>query len=61
MSGSVARAGAPWGGQVAEFCEIVLTRRPGADAELIERACGIAARCHQGQTRKSGDPYITHR
>jgi hypothetical protein len=31
-----------------------------ADAELIERACEAAARCHQGQLRLSGDPYITH-
>ena len=34
--------------------------RPRADAELIERACDVAARCHEGQLRRSGDPYITH-
>jgi len=34
--------------------------RPCADAELIGRACDVAARCHQGQMRGSGDPYITH-
>ena len=28
--------------------------------ELVGRACAVAARCHQGQTRYSGDPYITH-
>jgi HD domain len=39
--------------------ELVATR-PGVDAELIERACQVAARCHQGQLRRSGDPYITH-
>jgi hypothetical protein len=27
---------------------------------LIERACEVAAWCHQGQLRYSGDPYITH-
>jgi hypothetical protein len=51
--------GAP-GGVVAESCKVILTARPRADADLIERACTVAARCHQGQTRYSGDPYITH-
>jgi hypothetical protein len=51
--------GAP-GGIVAESCKVILTARPRADADLIERACTVAARCHQGQTRYSGDPYITH-
>jgi hypothetical protein len=45
-----------WGGLVAELA----ATRPRADAELIERACEVAARCHQGQLRLSGDPYITH-
>jgi class 3 adenylate cyclase len=45
-----------WGGLVAEL----MATRPRADAELIERACEVAARCHQGQLRRSGDPYITH-
>src|SRR6266487_6187980 len=44
-----------WGSLVAE-----LVSTPRADAELIERACEVAARCHQGQLRRSGDPYITH-
>jgi len=33
---------------------------PKADTSLIERAYAVAARSHQGQMRKSGDPYITH-
>jgi HD domain-containing protein len=45
-----------WGGLVAEL----VATRPRTDAELIERACEVAARCHQGQLRRSGDPYITH-
>ncbi len=60
VNGSAALAGAPWGGLVAEFREVVVTSRPGIDAELIGRACDVAARCHQGQMRYSGDPYITH-
>ncbi len=60
MTGSAVRARAPWDGLVAEFREVILNLRPCVDAELIERACDVAARCHQGQLRLSGDPYITH-
>jgi hypothetical protein len=34
--------------------------RPGADVRLITQAYRAAAYWHQGQTRKSGDPYLTH-
>lgn len=34
--------------------------RPDADGQLITRAYRAAARWHQGQQRKSGDPYVTH-
>jgi len=44
----------------ADFREVILTMRPRADAELIGRAYDVAAQCHQGQARLSGDPYITH-
>jgi len=33
---------------------------PRADVRLLVRAYEVADRCHQGQLRKSGDPYITH-
>ena len=33
---------------------------PKADIRPVERAYEMAARLHQGQDRKSGDPYITH-
>ncbi len=33
---------------------------PKADLSVIERAYAVAERCHRGQLRKSGDPYITH-
>src|SRR6516165_10313094 len=36
------------------------TSRPSADVELLRGAYDVAARCHQGQIRWSGDPYITH-
>ncbi|HUQ01074.1 MAG TPA: bifunctional (p)ppGpp synthetase/guanosine-3',5'-bis(diphosphate) 3'-pyrophosphohydrolase [Kofleriaceae bacterium] len=33
---------------------------PNADLELVRRAYDFAARAHEGQTRRSGDPYVTH-
>ena len=33
---------------------------PKADVEVLRRAYRIAELAHRGQTRKSGDPYITH-
>jgi GTP pyrophosphokinase len=38
----------------------VRTTHPKADIRLIERAYEVAARLHAGQSRNSGDPYITH-
>ncbi len=38
----------------------VRANHPKADLALLERAYLIAERMHAGQTRKSGDPYITH-
>jgi GTP pyrophosphokinase len=33
---------------------------PTADLGLVRRAYQFAAQAHDGQTRKSGDPYVTH-
>ncbi|HEX2689415.1 MAG TPA: bifunctional (p)ppGpp synthetase/guanosine-3',5'-bis(diphosphate) 3'-pyrophosphohydrolase, partial [Kofleriaceae bacterium] len=33
---------------------------PTADLPLVRRAYQFAAEAHDGQTRKSGDPYVTH-
>src|SRR4051794_37306233 len=38
----------------------VRATHPKADVALLERAYAVAERHHQGQLRKSGDPYITH-
>ncbi len=38
----------------------VRANHPKADLALLERAYLIAEKHHRGQTRKSGDPYITH-
>ncbi|MDU1063381.1 MAG: bifunctional (p)ppGpp synthetase/guanosine-3',5'-bis(diphosphate) 3'-pyrophosphohydrolase [Cutibacterium avidum] len=39
---------------------VVLANHPKADIAVIERAYRTAEHYHRGQTRKSGDPYITH-
>ena len=33
---------------------------PAADLEMIEKAYIFSASVHQGQTRLSGEPYLTH-
>ncbi len=38
----------------------VRANNPKEDLELIKRAYEVAERSHEGQKRKSGDPYITH-
>jgi (p)ppGpp synthase/HD superfamily hydrolase len=44
----------------AGLCGILQAIRPDADLGLIRRAYDAAAAWHGGQTRFSGDPYITH-
>src|SRR5215813_4521628 len=60
----LARLGAPRGGGVNPVLEpltkTVRATHPKADIRLIERAYEVAAHCHAGQKRLSGDPYITH-
>jgi GTP diphosphokinase / guanosine-3',5'-bis(diphosphate) 3'-diphosphatase len=36
------------------------THHPRADLPLLDRAYQVAEASHRGQTRKSGEPYITH-
>src|SRR5713101_7535972 len=33
---------------------------PGADLDLIKKAYVFAARAHDGQMRRSGEPYVVH-
>jgi HD domain len=50
----------PGGEAVTGFRAALLAIQPHADVELIGHAYDVAAQCHQGQKRRSGDPYITH-
>jgi GTP pyrophosphokinase len=40
--------------------DTVLAYDPDADLDMIRRAYVFSARAHQGQTRRSGEPYLTH-
>ncbi|HEX5696149.1 MAG TPA: RelA/SpoT family protein, partial [Acidimicrobiia bacterium] len=49
--------------QQAEFEDVVdafLAHHPEGDTDLLRRAYELAKRSHEGQLRKTGDPYITH-
>jgi len=47
-------------GAVDRLLKTVRLHHPKADTALIERAYAAAERAHDGQKRKSGEPYITH-
>ena len=46
--------------EIAELLGVFLEHHPKADTDLIERAFALAAQAHEGQNRKSGEPYIRH-
>ncbi|PFG19615.1 RelA/SpoT family protein [Serinibacter salmoneus] len=45
---------------IEPLLRVVRANHPKADVAIIERAYQVAERAHDGQVRKSGDPYITH-
>ncbi len=45
---------------VADILERIRTYSPDADVKPVMTAYLLAARAHAGQTRKSGEPYLTH-
>src|SRR3954463_3930454 len=60
----LARLGGTKGGAVPAVLEPLLktlrANHPKADTRIVQRAYEVADRCHRGQFRRSGDPYITH-
>jgi len=60
MNGHPSSAQASGSDPIAGLRETLQTSRPDADVDLIRHAYDVAAFCHQGQLRKSGDPYVTH-
>ncbi|MEO7348982.1 MAG: bifunctional (p)ppGpp synthetase/guanosine-3',5'-bis(diphosphate) 3'-pyrophosphohydrolase [Terrimesophilobacter sp.] len=47
-------------GAVERLIRTVKTHHPKADTSIIDRAYIAAERAHEGQLRRSGEPYITH-
>jgi GTP diphosphokinase / guanosine-3',5'-bis(diphosphate) 3'-diphosphatase len=47
-------------GGLPDVIRIVKRNHPRSDLSVIERAYRIAKEAHEGQQRKSGEPYITH-
>jgi GTP diphosphokinase / guanosine-3',5'-bis(diphosphate) 3'-diphosphatase len=46
--------------EIPDLIDRVRAYQPAADAELIKRAYDFSRRAHDGQKRKSGDPYFIH-
>jgi GTP pyrophosphokinase len=46
--------------QLDQILSEVAGYHPAADVAMVRRAYQFAAQAHDGQTRKSGDPYVTH-
>ena len=40
--------------------DLISTYHPAADLELVQRAYIFSAAAHQGQVRRSGEPYLSH-
>ncbi len=45
---------------IEPLLRVVRANHPKVDVSLLERAYLVAEKAHEGQVRKSGDPYITH-
>jgi len=46
--------------EIPDLIDRVRAYQPAADADLIKRAYDFSRRAHDGQKRKSGDPYFIH-
>ena len=46
--------------RIQDILDVVAANAPDADLELIQKAYVYAAAAHQGQTRLSGEPYLSH-
>jgi guanosine-3',5'-bis(diphosphate) 3'-pyrophosphohydrolase len=45
---------------VTELVDKIREYNPNADVAMVESAYDFSARCHRGQKRMSGEPYLTH-
>ncbi|GHF23914.1 kinase [Streptomyces mashuensis] len=58
LSGAGARGRLP--DAIDHIAKVHRSHHPGADLDPLRRAYVLAESSHRGQTRKSGEPYITH-
>lgn len=47
-------------GTISEILETIRSYSPDADLQPVMKAYLLSAKAHAGQTRKSGEPYLTH-
>ena len=43
-----------------DILDMISAYNPGADLDIIKKAYVFSAKVHQGQTRRSGEPYLVH-
>ncbi|MBF0529496.1 MAG: bifunctional (p)ppGpp synthetase/guanosine-3',5'-bis(diphosphate) 3'-pyrophosphohydrolase [Deltaproteobacteria bacterium] len=46
--------------RIEDILDQIIANNPDADSEIVERAYIFAAKAHQGQTRRNGEPYLSH-
>lgn len=46
--------------QLVDIVDAIRVYNPGADIEPVKKAFAYAEKVHQGQTRRSGEPYLHH-
>jgi GTP pyrophosphokinase len=60
LQGIFGAKGGPYADELGEILRVAKANHPRADLTILERAFDVAEEAHRGQTRKSGEPYITH-
>src|SRR5262245_42744381 len=46
--------------RLQDVVEKIEAYHPGAELDVVKKAYVFAAKAHDGQLRKSGDPYVVH-
>jgi guanosine-3',5'-bis(diphosphate) 3'-pyrophosphohydrolase len=52
--------GRPAPAELEPLFKLIRANHPKTDLRTIQRAYELAERCHRGQFRRSGEPYVTH-
>lgn len=46
--------------RIHDLIDAITAYNPGADLDIVKRAALLATKAHEGQTRRSGEPYMQH-